>query len=148
MRPRLALAATLALVGVVGCGLMPSNGALTAANHIQTSVQGSRTTWTVTPWPLDRTTALLCVKKPGPEFTAADPRSADVTGCAPLAVMPRGDAVDVTFDAATLDPAVAARFATSTAPWYLVVAGSRGGASSTIVTEIAVSPLPSDAGPS
>jgi hypothetical protein len=118
------------------------------ATSIQESVQGETRTYTVSPWPLDASTAFLCVRKPGPEFTVANPRPAAAAGCAPLHTTVSGDQLVAVFPPPDLDPIVGAEFERSRPPWYLAVAGSRGPFSAAVVLTVINSPIQSQAGPS
>lgn len=105
-------------------------------------------TFTVAPWPIDETVAFLCRARPGPEFTPDAPVPVDAAGCLPLEVSTASDTLVATFDAESLDPAIADELARAGPPWFLAVAGSRGPFSTATVLEVINSPLFSPPGPS
>ena len=118
----LAAAAVTALLAA-GCGLIRPSAAAgvpTFATSVETSFVGGRLALIVTPWPLDKTVAFLCVDTPGDEFTAGHPVPAAVAHC-------------VAMDVSTSDDRLTASLGTegmagfrATRPAYLAVAGSRG----------------------
>ncbi len=118
------------------------------ATSAQAAFQGRDMTFTVAPWPLDGSVAFLCLRKPGGEFSAQNPRPAPDAGCVPLDVESSGDRLTATFAAATLSPALAGEFGRSAPPWFLALAGERAPFAASTVLTVIDSPIPSDPGPS
>jgi hypothetical protein len=145
----LALSVALAAGLVAGCSSLLRPAAVPAINPTlsqQNDARGMR--FTLDPWPLDRAIVFLCLKQPGNEFSVEDPVPAAAARCTPLDVTSDGERVVAAFSLDAVAPELADDFANSAPPWWLAAAGSRGPTSSTIVTQIVVSPIPSDAGPS
>ena len=141
-----ALVASVASACVVaGCALLPN---VDDSAPTLTQVSDPRgTTFLFGPWPYDAATAFLCLDEPGEPFTAGLPPEA-AAGCVPLMLSQDGRGIRARFDVDLLPDQLRDAFGTSGAPWYFAVRGSRGSSSETLVTEILVSPIPSDAGPS
>jgi hypothetical protein len=145
------LAASIAIslgLQAAGCGQLPGVTVPVIATSVEQGFDGGAATFTVAPWPLDQTAAFLCLRKPGDEFTVQDPRPAAAAGCTPLEVATSGNRLTARMALEDVEPGLAAEFAGSTAPWYLAIAGSRGGVSAATVLTIVASPIPSDPGPS
>ena len=137
-----ALALTAALA-VVGCGEPTVPDLSHVGDHVEVSSAGANTAFIVTPWPLDKTIAYLCVNQPGKEFTVANPIPAATARCVGLDAKTADDRLTATFDRSRLSPEMAGQFR-STAAVYLAVAGSRGPASlATVLTVIFEPPRPS-----
>lgn len=146
MARRLRLAAVASLLALSACS--PLEPTLpTVATSVNASFQGRNMTFTVTPWPLDSSTAFLCLRKPGSEFTFDRPRPAAAAACVPLASTFASDTLTLQLPAEALDPAVVGELARSGPPWYLAMSGTRGNFSTAVVVPVFDSPFFS-AGPS
>jgi hypothetical protein len=154
---QLALVATLVsslLVGGCGTGLptvptVPSDPTdIDFADSVSMTPEGSAFVWTVSPWPLAESFAFLCPRDPGGDFADNPPPSPPAeAGCVQLEATTESDVLRARFDSATLDPEQAADFETGP-PWFLAVAGSRGGISASTVLTVIDSPLYSPPGSS
>jgi hypothetical protein len=145
-RTRLALAAFV--LAAAGCNttVVPTTPAF--ATSVNAAFQGNNMVFTVSPWPLDDTTAFLCSAKPGAEFTADSPKPAPAAGCVPLETTVSDDVLSARFSAESLDPAIVGDLTRSGPPWYLAAAGSRGPFSAATVLTVVDSPIFSPPGPS
>ena len=142
------MSVALAAGVVAGCGLLPSRDVSEMAPTLSQSVDARGATYTLDPWPLDGNVAFLCLREPGPEFTVAHPLPAPEAQCMPLHVEAMGRLLTARFSMNNVPPELADDFARSDAPWFFAVAGSRGATSTSMTMSLAVSPIPSDAGPS
>jgi hypothetical protein len=140
------LAGTAVCVVVTACGLLPPGDLDRLAERVDAAYSGTRTTWTVSPWPFAVTTAFLCTRAPA-ALDPAMPDNPDPGACSPLDVTPGNGRVEVSFDP-LVDPQGALRIGRSGPPWFLVLGGQRGETSASVVREIIDSPVPSDPGPS
>jgi ABC-type glycerol-3-phosphate transport system substrate-binding protein len=143
--------ATLVLGGAVLLGAAACSGATPNANDIAKLVEighsGTTITATVSPWPLDKSTAFMCAKNPGTSFSVSSPVPPQAAQCVRLDTTAANDRLTAAFDPTKLDGASAAAFAASD-PWYLAVAGSRGPLSVANVLTIVKAALPSGLAPS
>ena len=147
MARRLCLAAVASLLALTACSpLEPTPPAV--ATSVSASGQGRSMTFTVAPWPLDSSTAFLCLNDPGREFTVDRPVPGAAAGCVPLESTIARDTLTLTLPADSLDPDVAGELARSGPPWYLAVSGSRVNFSTAVVVQVFDSPLLSPPGPS
>lgn len=142
------MSVALAAGVVAGCSLLPSRDVSEIAPTLSQSVDAQGATYTLDPWPLDQNVAFLCLHEPGAEFTVAHPLPAPDAECVPLHAEAMGRLLTARFSIDNVPAVLADDFARSDAPWFLVVAGSRGNASTSMTMSLAVSPIPSDAGPS
>jgi len=131
---------------VAACGILPPAGVSEAGDQMATTVEGTRTTWTLRPWPFTDGNAFLCLDHPE-DFDPSTPENPDPGSCVPLDFEPGRDVVSVSFDAAA-DPAGADRIAQAGPPWVLAIAGRVGLTSWGSRRQIVDSPVPSDPGPS
>jgi hypothetical protein len=147
MARRLCLAAVASLVAVAACS--PVEPTLpTVATSVSASGQGRNMTFTVSPWPLDSSTAFLCLNEPGPEFTIERPIPGEAAGCVPLESSIAGETLTLRLPADSLDPDVVGELARSGPPWYLAMSGTRGFFSTAVVVPVVDSPVPGPPGPS
>jgi hypothetical protein len=121
---------------VAGCGTVQPPSPPAIGTSVEVSSAGGNTGFVVTPWPLDATTAFLCVNKPGAEFTVESPVPAATARCVPLSVSVADDRLSATFDRRSLTPDQAGRFRLER-PAYLAVAGSRGALSAATILTVA-----------
>jgi hypothetical protein len=132
------LGATCAALLVAGCGLIgpsASAGIPSFATAVETSFVGGQLALIVTPWPLDKSVAFLCVDKPGGEFTVAHPVPAASAQCVSMDVSTADDRLTASLGA---DQQSGIRV---TRPVFLAVAGSRGPLSAaTVVTVVLLAP--------
>jgi hypothetical protein len=123
MRPP-ALAGLVAALAIAGCALtVPKPNDI--ANTIEFEGQGTTTTATISPWPLDKSVGFFCLRDPGSAFSVDNPAPPAAAGCTPANVSMNNDRLTVKLDPTSLDPATAAAFA-GQKQWFIAVAGSRG----------------------
>ena len=141
----LAVSVLLAASSIAGCDLLPN--ANEQAPSLTTTFDAGGASFTLDPWPSDASTAFLCLRQPGDEFTASHPLPAAAAQCQRLATTTAGDTFTASFTVADVPPALRDAFAASRPPWFLAVTGQRGTSSESLVISIEGSPIPSDAGP-
>ena len=121
-----ALAGVVAMLALAvgGCSAVTPK-ANDIANTIEFEGQGTTTTATVSPWPLDKSVAFFCLRDPGNAFSVDTPTPPAAAGCTPADVSTKDNRLTAKLDPTSLDPATAAAFA-GQERWFIAVAGSRG----------------------